>query len=93
MNFRGEKKVLKIKIKELIENPHKIDCVSDIDERSVKEDQVFLISWLNIIEAYQKIQQKEKEQIEVEKSDKIRDVELWNRSVREEEKYLIEYTK
>lgn len=59
----------------------------------MKEDQVFLISWLNIIEAYQKIQKKEKEQIEVEKSDKIRDVELWNRSVREEEKYLIEYTK
>lgn len=94
MNLRGEKKILKVKVKELLEHDDKIDCVSDIHvDESPKEQPNYLITWLVIIEAFQKIQKKEKEQIEVEKGDKLRDVELWTRSSREEEKFLIEPAK
>lgn len=62
MNIRGEKKVLKIKIKDLLEHDERIDYISDlnIDEKQA-ETSNFLLTWLQVIEAFGKIQKKEKE--------------------------------
>lgn len=56
MNIRGEKKVLKIKIKELLEHDDRIDYISDlnIDEKQTEQSSC-LITWLQIIEAFGKI--------------------------------------
>jgi len=48
------------------------------------------INYDNIIEFYQNILRKEKEQIEEDKKKKLKDVELWTRSQKEEEKQAIE---
>lgn len=44
----------------------------------------------NIIEFYQNVLRKEREQIEEEKKKKLREVELWTRALREEEKLAME---
>lgn len=43
-----------------------------------------------VIEYYQAVLKKEREQIEEDKKKKLREVELWTRAVREEEKAAIE---
>ena len=48
------------------------------------------INYENVIEFYQQVIRKEREQIEEDKKKKMRDVELWNRALREEEKIAIE---
>jgi hypothetical protein len=47
-----------------------------------------------VIEFYQGVLKKERDQIEEEKKKKLRGVELWNRALREEEKKAtVEYAK
>ena len=43
-----------------------------------------------MIEFYKEVLRKEKEQVEEDKKKKLREVELWTRAVREEEKLVIE---
>jgi hypothetical protein len=43
-----------------------------------------------VIEYYQAVLKKEREQIEEDKKKKLREVELWTRAVREEEKTAVE---
>ena len=43
-----------------------------------------------VIQFYQDVLRKEREQIEEEKKKKLREVELWTRALREEEKLAIE---
>ena len=43
-----------------------------------------------VIDFYQNVLKKEREQIEEEKKKKLREVELWTRAIREEEKIAIE---
>ena len=43
-----------------------------------------------VIEFYQGVIKKERDQVEEDKKKKVRDVELWNRAQREEEKLAIE---
>lgn len=43
-----------------------------------------------VVEVYQNFIMKEREAIEEQKKKKMRDVELWNRAVREEEKVAVE---
>jgi hypothetical protein len=47
------------------------------------------IDYDEIIEFYQKLLIKEREQVEEDKKKKLREVELWTRAVREEEKLAI----
>ena len=48
------------------------------------------LNYDQVIEFYQGVLRKEREQIEEDKRKKVREVELWNRSLREEEKIAIE---
>lgn len=48
------------------------------------------IDYDSVIEYYQAVLKKEREQIEEDKKKKLREVELWTRAVREEEKIAIE---
>jgi hypothetical protein len=48
------------------------------------------IDYDSVIEFYQGVIKKEREQIEEDKKKKLREVELWNRALREEEKIAIE---
>jgi len=48
------------------------------------------IDYDEVIEFYQNVLKKEREQIEEDKKKKLREVEIWTRAVREEEKIAIE---
>lgn len=48
------------------------------------------IDFDNVIEFYQNVLRKEREAIEEDKKKKLREVELWNRAIKEEEKIVIE---
>ena len=48
------------------------------------------VNYDDVIEVYQGVLKKEREQIEEDKKKKMREVELWNRAIREEEKIAVE---
>lgn len=58
--------------------------IKDLEENNDRIDYVIVIDF------YQNVLRKEREQIEEDKKKKLREVELWNRAVREEEKIAIE---
>jgi len=58
--------------------------VKDLEEDPTK------IDYDVVVEVYQNFIMKEREAIEEQKKKKMRDVELWNRAVREEEKVAVE---
>ena len=71
MTVKGFKKIGKEKIKDMENDPDRVDY--DV-----------------VIQFYQDVLRKEREQIEEEKKKKLREVELWTRALREEEKLAIE---
>ena len=54
------------------------------------EDDSSKIDYDVAVEVYQNFIMKEREAIEEQKKKKLRDVELWNRALREEEKIAVE---
>lgn len=58
--------------------------IKDLEERHER------IDYDSVIEFYQNVLRKEREQIEEDKKKKLREVELWTRAIREEEKIAIE---
>lgn len=62
--------------------------ISDFDRRA--EAIIEALDYDTIMNFYQNLLKKEKEQFEAEKKKKLRDVRYWARAVREEEKIAIE---
>lgn len=60
------------------------DKIKDLEQHQDK------IDYDAVIEFYQNVKRKEREQIEEDKKKKLREVELWTRAIREEEKIAIE---
>jgi hypothetical protein len=60
------------------------DKIKDLEANQDKVD------YDNVIEFYQNVLKKEREAIEEDKKKKLREVELWNRAQREEERIAIE---
>jgi len=60
------------------------DKIKDLEQHQDK------IDYDVVIEFYQNVKRKEREQIEEDKKKKLREVELWTRAIREEEKIAIE---
>lgn len=74
-----------------------ITILSQKGYRKVKKDRIKdllvqqeKINYDDVIDFYQNVLKKERERIEEDKKKKMREVELWNRALREEEKIAIE---
>lgn len=100
--IQDEKKIKENKLLEELEMMRRIratEVVQDLIRRGIKKIGQAKISDIErkqeydydtIMNFYQQLLKKEKEQFEMEKNKKIKDVEFWARSMREEEKIITE---